>query len=319
LNTQTIQATPLASLDPAFVRDEATGVHRSQKLITIGIVAGPLIALALVVPWLWGSALNLTDVIMGATLYVLTGFGLTVGFHRLFTHNSFIPRRTLKIALAILGCMGVEGSVTSWVATHRRHHMYSDRAGDPHSPHRYGNDGMSLVRGLLFAHIGWLFTSDASKAERYAPDILRDRDLQRIDHLFPVIAVGSLLLPFGIGYALSGTLAGGVTALLWAGLVRMALLHHVTWSVNSLCHTFGRRSEETGDRSRNLAILAVVSLGDSWHNVHHAHPAWARHGARPGMIDPSASLIRIFERLGWATRVRWPVEMPPMTASVPSA
>jgi stearoyl-CoA desaturase (delta-9 desaturase) len=162
------------------------------------------------------------------------------------------------------------------------------------------------LRGLLFSHVGWLFVSDASSAQRYAPDLLRDRDLHRIGRLFPLLALSSLLLPFAIGYFTAGTLTGAITALVWAGLIRMALLHHVTWSVNSLCHTFGRRSHETGDRSTNLWVLAILSLGESWHNVHHAHPTWARHGARSGMIDPSARLIRLFERMGWATGVRWP-------------
>jgi stearoyl-CoA desaturase (delta-9 desaturase) len=188
--------------------------------------------------------------------------------------------------------------------------MYSDHPGDPHSPHRYGDRGTSLLRGLAFSHVGWLFVSDASRASRYAPDMLKDRDLQRIDRLFPLWAVVSLALPMGIGFALSGTLWGALTALLWAGLVRMALLHHVTWSVNSLCHTFGRRTDATTDRSTNLWALAIVSLGDSWHNVHHAHPSWARHGGHPGMIDPSAWLIRRFEQFGWATRVRWPAPAP---------
>ncbi len=296
---------PMAVADPCRP-DDPVVVHASQKLITVGIVAGPAVALAIVIPLLWGHAVNLSDLVVGVVFYLLTGFGITIGFHRLFTHRAFGPRRTLKIVLAVLGSMAVEGSLTSWVATHRRHHMYSDAPGDPHSPHRYGDRGTALLRGLAFSHVGWLFVSDASSAARYAPDMLRDRDIQRIDRLFPVLAVASLALPLGIGYLLSGTLAGALTALLWAGLVRMALLHHVTWSVNSLCHTFGRRPEGTADRSTNLWVLAVISLGDSWHNIHHAHPSWARHGARPGMIDPSAWLIRRFEHLGWATRVRWP-------------
>ncbi len=277
-----------------------------QKLVTVAIVAGPLMALAVVIPWLWGSAVNLSDILLALALYALTGFGITVGFHRLFTHSGFTPHRILRIALAVLGSMAVEGSVTSWVATHRRHHMFSDHAGDPHSPHRYGDRGPALLRGLAFSHVGWLFVSDASDASRYAPDMLRDRDIRRIDRLFPVLALGSLAVPFAIGFGLSRTLVGALTALVWAGLVRMALLHHVTWSVNSLCHTFGRRPEETTDQSTNLWPLAIVSLGDNWHNIHHAHPSWARHGARPGMIDPSAWLIRRFEQAGWATKVRWP-------------
>jgi stearoyl-CoA desaturase (delta-9 desaturase) len=281
-------------------------VHTAQKLVTAVIVVGPAVALVGAVPLLWGHALNFSDLVIALVFYLLTGFGITVGLHRLFTHRAFVPNRTLKIALAVLGSMAVEGSVTSWVATHRRHHMFSDHAGDPHSPHRYGNRGAALLRGLAFSHVGWLFISDASSAKRYAPDMLRDPDIQRIDRLFPVLAVASLAIPFGLGYGLSGTVAGALSALLWGGLVRMALLHHVTWSVNSLCHSFGRRSDGTKDRSTNLWILAVVSLGDNWHNVHHAHPAWARHGAWSGMVDPSAWLIRRFERFGWATKVRWP-------------
>jgi stearoyl-CoA desaturase (delta-9 desaturase) len=292
-------------------------VHGAQKLVTVAIVAGPAVALALALPWLWGRALDLTDVILALVLYVATGFGITIGFHRLFTHRAFAPHRVLRIALAVLGSMAVEGSVTSWVATHRRHHMFSDQAGDPHSPHRYGDHGIALLRGLAFSHVGWLFVSDASSASRYAPDMLRDSDMRRIDRLFPLLAVGSLAVPFGIGYALAGTLVGALTALLWAGLVRMAALHHMTWSVNSLCHTFGRRSEGTADRSTNLWPLAVISLGDNWHNVHHAHPSWARHGARPGMVDPSAWIIRRFERWGWATAVRWPP--PARIADLPPA
>jgi stearoyl-CoA desaturase (delta-9 desaturase) len=298
---------PMAACDPCQpTSQDLPVVHASQKLVTLAIVAGPVVALAVVIPMLWGHAVHLSDLVIGLVFYLITGFGITVGFHRLFTHRAFGPSRTLKIALAIMGSMAVEGSLTSWVATHRRHHMFSDLPGDPHSPHRYGDHGVALLRGLAFSHVGWLFVSDASVASRYAPDMLKDRDIQRIDRLFPLWATASLAIPLGIGYVLSGTLAGAVTALVWAGLVRMALLHHVTWGVNSLCHTFGRRPVATSDQSSNLWVLAVVSLGDSWHNIHHAHPSWARHGARPGMVDPSAWLIRGFEWIGWATKVRWP-------------
>jgi stearoyl-CoA desaturase (delta-9 desaturase) len=303
---------PMAALDPSAPAESPTVVHAAQKLVTLAIVAGPVIALAIVVPWLWDHAVNLSDLILALVFYLITGFGITIGFHRLFTHRGFGPHRMLKIALAVMGSMAVEGSLTSWVATHRRHHIFSDQPGDPHSPHRYGERGGALVRGLAFSHVGWLFVSDASSAGRYAPDMLRDRDIQRIDRLFPILAMASVAVPFGIGYLLSGTLAGALAALLWAGLVRMALLHHVTWSVNSLCHTFGRRTDATTDRSTNVWPLAVISLGDNWHNVHHAHPAWARHGARPGMVDPSAWIIRRFEQLGWATKVRWPTETEPV-------
>ncbi len=307
MNALTDRSGPMAALDPCTAAVQPPPVvHAAQKVVTLAIVAGPAVALAVVVPWLWGHAVDLSDLIMALAFYLITGFGITIGFHRLFTHRGFRPNRALKIALAVMGSMAVEGSATSWVATHRRHHIFSDQPGDPHSPHRYGDHGGALLRGLAFSHVGWLFVSDSSSADRYAPDMLRDRDLQRIDRLFPVLAVASVGIPFGLGYLVSGTLAGAVAAMVWAGLVRMALLHHVTWSVNSLCHTFGRRTDGTTDRSTNLWSLAVISLGDNWHNVHHAHPSWARHGARAGMIDPSAWLIRRFEQLGWATKVRWP-------------
>ena len=281
-----------------------TGVVR--RLVTLTIVAGPLAALATAVPLLWGRVVNLSDLVMAVVLYLFTGFGITIGYHRLFSHGSFVPKRPLKIALAVLGSMAVEGSVAGWVATHRRHHRFSDASGDPHSPHRYGVGARPGLRGLAFAHVGWLFGADDTPGGRYAPDIERDRDLRRVSALFPVLAVASLAVPFGLGYALAGTLTGAITALVWAGGVRMAALHHVTWGVNSLCHSFGTRSHDTRDRSTNLAALSAISLGDSWHNVHHAHPAWARHGALPGQFDPSAIVIRTFERLGWATKVRWP-------------
>jgi stearoyl-CoA desaturase (delta-9 desaturase) len=300
---------PMAAADPCPAAVASPPViHPTQKLMTLAIVAGPAVALAIVVPLLWGHAVDLSDLLVAAVFYVITGFGITIGFHRLFTHNGFGPNRVLKIALAVSGSMAVEGSVTSWVATHRRHHMFSDQSGDPHSPHRYGDGGGRLLRGLAFSHVGWLFVSDASSADRYAPDMLRDHDLQRIDRLFPLLALASVTIPFGIGYLLSWTLAGALSALLWAGLVRMALLHHVTWSVNSLCHLIGARPYTTRryDRATNLWPLALVSFGESWHNGHHSDPACARHGTGSGQVDVSAAVIRVFERLGWATAVHWP-------------
>jgi len=291
---------------PTAANSGLVTVRRVQKFLTLVIVAGPLIGTAACVAALWNREVDITDLVMAFILYVVTGLGMTVGFHRFFTHRSFKAGRWLKITLALLGSMAIEGSVTSWVAAHRRHHMFSDGPGDPHSPHRYGEHGWPLFRGLMYAHVGWLFVDDPSSAERYAPDLLRDSDIDVISRYFPLIAIFSLVLPFGLGFWLSGTLVGGITAFVWAGLVRIALLHHVTWSVNSLCHTFGRQTECTEDRSTNLWPLAILSFGESWHNIHHAHPAWARHGAGRGMVDPSARMIRIFETFGWATSVRWP-------------
>jgi stearoyl-CoA desaturase (delta-9 desaturase) len=238
----------------------------------------------------------------------VSGYGVTVGFHRLFSHRSFVANRPLKIALAVAGSMAVEGSPISWVAAHRRHHRFSDRPGDPHSPHLHGTRATGRLRGLFHAHVGWLFTADPTSAERFAADLQADEDLRRISRFFPVIAVLSFTLPFGIGWLWSGTLGGALRALLWGGIIRMFLLHHTTWSVNSLCHVIGRRPFRTRDRSSNVASLALVSMGESWHNLHHADPTSARHGVGRGEIDISAGTIRLFEKLGWAWNVRWPTE-----------
>ncbi|HET6949211.1 MAG TPA: acyl-CoA desaturase [Acidimicrobiales bacterium] len=276
------------------------------RVITALLIVSPVVAVAVSVPLLWGHAIHLRDVVLAAILYAVTGHGVTVGYHRLFTHRGFTPRRPLKIALAVAGSMAVEGSVVSWVANHRRHHVYSDRPGDPHSPHTSRLGVLGPVRGFLHAHVGWMFTSDPAAPERYAADVVRDRDLSTVSTLFPLWAVASLALPFGAGWLWSGSLVGGLTAFVWAGIIRMALLHHVTWSVNSICHMVGARPFLTDDRSRNVRALALVSFGESWHNLHHAYPASARHGVGRGQIDTSAGMIRLFEKIGWATNVHWP-------------
>jgi stearoyl-CoA desaturase (delta-9 desaturase) len=285
---------------------EGTETTALQRVITGLLVIGPLVAVVISVPLLWGRAVHPRDLVLAVVLYAVTGHGVTVGFHRLFTHRSFKPTRPLKIALAIAGSMAIEGSIVSWVANHRRHHMFSDTDGDPHSPHGRGVGVLGQIRGFAHAHVGWLFRGTSSSAERFAPDLLRDPDIALVSRLFPVFAAASLALPFLLGWGLSRTLVGGLTALLWAGLVRMAALHHVTWSVNSVCHMFGRAPWATNDRSRNFAPLAIVSMGESWHNLHHAHPSSARHGIGRGEYDSSAALIGVFERVGWATKVLWP-------------
>jgi stearoyl-CoA desaturase (delta-9 desaturase) len=284
-----------------------------SRAVTGLLVIAPGIALGIALPLLWGNAVTLFDVILAVVFYLVTGHGIAIGYHRLFTHSSFTPNRPLKIVLASLGSMALEGSVIGWVANHRRHHMFSDQPGDPHSPHRYGPGVWAQVRGFFHAHVGWLFSVDTTSADRYAPDLLSDRDLVIVSRLFPLFAVFSLGLPFVLGWAIAGTLGGAITALIWAGLIRMIVLHHVTWSVNSICHVFGRQPFTDKDASRNFAPLAVLSFGESWHNFHHAHPSSARHGALPHQIDTSAEIIRLFERAGWATKVRWPTRVATLT------
>lgn len=282
------------------------GAPLGQVIGTGLLVLGPLVAVAVAVPLLWGSALALRDILLAVALYIVTGHGVTVGFHRMFTHGSFRPNRPLKLALGAAGSMAVQGSVISWVANHRRHHVHSDQPGDPHSPVVTAQEPTTRLRAFGHAHLGWLFRPDTTSAERYAPDLLRDPDAVALTRLFPWFVVASFALPFGLGWALAGHWHGAITGLVWAGLVRMAVLHHVTWSINSVCHLVGRRPFATSDHSGNVAALAVISMGESWHNLHHAMPSSARHGVGRRQPDSSARLIRIFERLGWATKVRWP-------------
>jgi stearoyl-CoA desaturase (Delta-9 desaturase) len=284
--------------------------QRAIALAVTGlIVIGPVAGLVVAVWRLWGQDVGAADLGLLAFFYLVTGFGVTVGFHRGFTHRSFRARPALRVALAVAGSMSFQGNVIGWVATHRRHHAFTDEPGDPHSPYRYGTGPAGQLRGVLHAHVGWLFGNDPTSQERYAPDLQADPVMRRVSSAFPALCVVSLALPFAAGWAIGG-LRGAVLALLWGGLVRVFLLQHVTWSVNSLCHLLGSRPFATRrhDRATNLWPLALVSLGDSWHNMHHSDPACARHGVDRGQLDLSAGLIRVLERAGWATCVRWPTQ-----------
>jgi stearoyl-CoA desaturase (delta-9 desaturase) len=269
-------------------------------------VVVPLVAAAVAVPVAWGWGMSALDVTMAVVAYLVSGFGVTAGFHRYLTHGSFKTGRALRIAFALAGSLAVEGSPTQWVADHRRHHAFADRDGDPHSPWRYGTTVTALLRGLFHAHLGWMFSRETSNRARFAPDLLADRDLRVIDRLFLPLVVVSLFLPAVIGGLVTGSWAGALSGFFWAGLVRMALLHHVTWSVNSICHVVGERPFTSKDKATNFWPLAILSFGESWHNSHHADPTGARHGVLRGQIDPSARLIWILEKLGWVRDVRWP-------------
>jgi stearoyl-CoA desaturase (Delta-9 desaturase) len=268
----------------------------------------PFVAVIAAVPVAWGWGLSWLDVGLGFVMYVIGGFGIGTGFHRYLTHGAFKAKRWLRVVLTLAGTTAIEGAPTQWVADHRRHHMYSDREGDPHSPWRYGESFWGLTKGLLYAHLGWLFYREMSNRERFAPDLVADRDIQRIDKLFPAVVVTSVLLPAGIAGLVTWSWQGALSAFFWAGLVRIALLHHVTWSINSICHVYGERPFETrdGDKATNFWPLAILSFGESWHNLHHADPTCARHGVDKGQIDMNARLIWIFEKFGWASHVRWP-------------
>ncbi|MDX6704413.1 MAG: hypothetical protein QOK16_1848 [Solirubrobacteraceae bacterium] len=276
--------------------------ERADRIATGTVTVVPLLALGLVAWQAWESLLHWHDFVVFAVLYVLTGLGITVGFHRHFTHRAFKTSKPVRAALAILGTAAIEGPITAWVADHRKHHAFSDQQGDPHSPHvDHGHGLRGALRGLAHAHLGWLFlhTQRGNKA-RYAPDLIADPVIRFIDRTTLLWIALGLLAPFGMGWALGGSLQAGLTGLLWGGAVRILLLHHVTFSINSLCHFFGRRRFETGDESRNLAWLAPLSFGEAWHNNHHAFPTSAAHGLRwyERALDTSALVIAAMERLG---------------------
>ena len=276
-------------------------------VLAIGVVV-PFTALVAAVPVVWGWGLSWVDAGIGLAFYLVSGFGVTIGFHRYLTHGSFKAVRWLRVALAVCGSLALEGPVITWVAVHRRHHAFSDREGDPHSPWRYGASVGGLAKGLFYAHCGWLFERATTNQARFAPDLLADKDIRRVDRWFPTLAMASLLAPAALGLVLTGSWWGAVTAFFWASLVRIALLHHVTWSINSICHVYGERPFATrnDDRAANFWPLAVISFGENWHNSHHADPTCARHGVLRGQLDPSARIIRWLEQAGWVYDVRWP-------------
>jgi stearoyl-CoA desaturase (delta-9 desaturase) len=310
--TETLDA-PVTTID--YDADESrplqqvptTEARARWEQLALGVfIAVPLLAVAASGFVVWGHGLSSTDVGLSIVFYAVTLHGITVGFHRFFTHGSFKATRPVKVALALAGSMAIEGPVTRWVADHRRHHAYSDADGDPHSPWRYGNDFRSLCKGLFHAHVGWLFDVEQTDQKRFVPDLLADRDLARVAKAFPLLVTVSLLLPALLGGLITMSWTGALSAFFWASVIRIGVLHHVTWSINSICHTWGERPFVTRDRAVNVWWLAVISGGESWHNLHHADPTCARHGVDKGQVDSSAVLIRGLERLGWARDVRWP-------------
>jgi stearoyl-CoA desaturase (delta-9 desaturase) len=249
-----------------------------------------------------GGLLDWRNLLILALCYSVMGMGITVGFHRLLTHRSFRCNRWLRATFAALGSMCAEGPVIDWVATHRKHHQFSDVDGDPHSPHAGHDHGFKgAIKGLFHAHIGWVFSDmEVADERRYAKDLLADPLLVFVDRTFVLWVIIGLAIPFGLGVALSGTVTGGLTALLWGGAARIFLMHHATFSINSLCHFFGRQDYATTDESRNLAWLAIPTWGEAWHNTHHAFPTSYRHGADRGQIDLSAKFIELLEAFGLA-------------------
>jgi stearoyl-CoA desaturase (delta-9 desaturase) len=305
---------PADLLERAVRHPEVKGVVRLtarelriQRRVTLVLTILPPAGVALAIAWLWGHGISATSFGIMAGFYAFTGLGVTVGYHRLFTHRSFTAVPVLRVVLAIAGSMSVEGSLIAWVATHRRHHAFADEFGDPHSPHLAQAPGLpGVFMGLWHAHMGWLFDAEKSDHRDWAPDLLAERAMVRIDRWFPLLTAMTFALPALIGLIATRSLGGMLAAFLWGSLVRVFLLHHVTWSINSVCHFYGKEAFRARDESRNVWPMAPISFGESWHNNHHAFPWSARLGLRVWQIDPGWYAIRLLRGVRLITGVKVP-------------
>ncbi len=296
---------PLIVADPASppVFDRAPLVAR---IATLTAVVVPLLGLLATPFLLWGWGFGWVEFGLLLSMYLLTALGITVGYHRLFTHRSFETNPVVRFVLAALGSMAAQGSVIKWVAIHRRHHQHSDTPDDPHSPHRGGAGLWSAFRGFWHAHIGWAFRADPPELNRYVKDLRESTSVRVASAMFPLWILLGLLIPAALGGILSGTWGGVLLGFVWGGLVRVFLVHHVTWSVNSVCHLWGRQPYPEKDHSRNNFVFGVLALGEGWHNNHHAFPTSARHGLRWWQIDISYYVIRLMALFGLAWKIRVP-------------
>jgi len=305
--------TPLEhdELEEAPAPDEVATVrsrtsHVSQVVTLVAVLVPPA-GIFCAAGLFWGVALRPLDIVLFCCFYVATGLGITVGYHRLFTHRSFVAPQAVRVTLAILGAMTLQGPLTQWVTDHRKHHARSDVEGDPHSPHLAGPGLWNTIRGLYHSHVGWLFlTKGMERGDLYGADLYGDKVIRLIDRLYLVWVALSVGLPFVIAYGITGSAARGFEALVWAGLIRIFLFEHATFAVNSICHTFGRRPYEARDESRNNVVVALVAFGEGWHNNHHAFPRSARHGLERIQVDFSWMVISAMKRLRLARDIRLP-------------
>jgi stearoyl-CoA desaturase (Delta-9 desaturase) len=274
-------------------------MSRPERLANLAGVVVPFAGVLAAILLLWNSWVDATDLAILAVMYLTTGLGVTIGYHRLLTHRSFRTAPWLERTFAVMGSLSVQGSVMDWVADHRKHHAHTDQEGDPHSPHVGHGSGLG---GLWHAHTGWLLeTQGQADWKKYAKDLYEDPAMRTIGKRFPWLVLASLLIPTALGFVLHGfTWEGALRGYIWGGLVRVFLLHHVTWSINSVCHYFGSRRFDVEDKSTNVAWLAIPSLGESWHHNHHAFPRSAEHGLKRTEFDVSALIIRGLERVGLA-------------------
>jgi stearoyl-CoA desaturase (delta-9 desaturase) len=281
-------------------------ITMSIRLVNLTAVLVPLIGLVITIALLWGWGFSWLHLWILLGMYLVTSFGVTIGYHRLFTHRSFEAVAPVKLLLAMFGSMAVEGPLTRWVATHRIHHQHSDEHDDPHSPHTHGEGVIATLKGLWHAHVGWIFEPEIPDLHLHVNDLYRDRALRIVSKLFPFWVVLGLLIPALLGGLISQSWKGALLGFLWGGLVRIFLVHHVTWSINSVCHVWGTRPYRTDDHSRNNPVFGILGMGEGWHNNHHAFPTSARHGLKWWQIDVSYWVIVAMEWMRLVRNVRIP-------------
>jgi len=286
--------------------DQSAGLPLGTRIANLVVILVPIAALIVAMAYAWGWGLGWVELSLLVGMYLLTGFGVTIGYHRLFAHKSFSAGPVTTVILGVLGSMSVQGSILRWVSFHRSHHQHSDEAEDPHSPHGHGSGVVGVVKGAFNAHVGWMFKHSGEGLGRYVPDLKKSRLIRTISLLFPLWVAISLLIPAALGGLFTRSWAGVGLGLLWGGLIRILVVHHITWSVNSICHLWGTRPFRSHDESRNNPIVGVLALGEGWHNNHHAFPTSARHGLRWWQVDFSWMIIRALERLGVVWNVRVP-------------
>ncbi len=289
--------------------DEDFHAHQaplSVRIANLLAILLPVVGLIVGCALLWGYGFGWVYLGLLLGMYVFTGLGITIGFHRYFTHKSFETTRPIQYLLAFMGSLALEGTILSWAAGHRCHHQHSDRDHDPHSPHLHGEGFRGFIRGLLHSHFGWLLNPPMPDFKRYVPDLLQDKLVVRMSALFPLWVVLTLLIPAVLGGLLTMSWTGVLLGFIWGGLVRILVVHHITWSVNSICHTWGSRDFRSHDESRNNVIVGILAFGEGWHNNHHAFPSSARHGLKWWQFDISYIIIKM---LSW-TGLVWDVQVP---------
>jgi stearoyl-CoA desaturase (Delta-9 desaturase) len=281
---------------------------KMQRFVTLLVILLPFAGVVTAIVTLWGGAFTWVDLTLLLGMYLATGFGITIGYHRHFAHRSFDTNRPIRFLLGVLGCMSVEGPILKWVAIHRRHHQHSDGPQDPHSPHQFGGGIRGMLSGLWHAHMGWMFTADHPNLADYVKDLRADRLVRVTSNLFPLWVLLGLLIPTVAGGLWTMSWTGAFFGLLWGGLVRIFLVHHVTFSINSVCHLWGPQRFDCHDQSRNNFICGVLGLGEGWHNNHHAFPTSGRHGFAWYEFDLSYIVIRLMTMTGlaWQLRVAGP-------------